>query len=72
MAKQRRQMGEILLDLEEILLEMVDHGHQWGDIIFQVYGYLMIHAPGAREEYTEGGHPELYYGHKKFKPKRGD
>lgn len=67
MAK-RRKMGDILLDLEKILLEMVDHGLQWGDILFQVYGYLMIHAPKAREEYVDGGHPELYYGPKREDP----
>lgn len=37
MAKQRRQMGEILLDLEEILLEMVDHGLQWGVTLYFKY-----------------------------------
>lgn len=63
----RRKMGDILLDLEKILLEMVDHGLQWGDILFQVYGYLMVHSPGSQEEYTKGGHPEFYYG-----PKRDD
>lgn len=62
MSKRKRLMGDILLDLEAILLEMVDHGLQWGDIIFQIYGYLMIHCPGAREKYTKGGHPVLYYG----------
>lgn len=51
-----------LMDLEKVMLEMVDHGMQWGDILFSVYGYLMIHCPGAREEYDEGGNPEFYYG----------
>lgn len=58
----RRKMGAILLDLETILLELVDHGLQWGDILFQVYGYLMVHSPDSREEYTDGGYPEFYYG----------
>lgn len=61
----RRKIGAILLDLETILLELVDHGMQWGDIIFQIYGYLMVHALGAREEYLDGTHPELTYGPRK-------
>lgn len=69
MPKRRRKIGVILLDLEQILLELVDHGMQWGDIIFQIYGYLMIHCPGAREEYTDGTHPELSYGPTKNVPK---
>lgn len=60
-----RKMGDILLDLEKILLELVDHGLQWGDIIFQIYGYLMVHAKGAREEYMDGTNPELTYGPRK-------
>lgn len=62
MPKRRRKIGDILLDLEVILLELVDHGMQWGDIIFQIFGYLMVHCPGAREEYDDGTHPELTYG----------
>lgn len=65
MPKKRRKIGDILLDLEKILLELVDHGMQWGDIIFQIYGYLMVHAPGAREEYHDGTNPELTYGPRK-------
>lgn len=62
MNKRSRKMGTILMDLESIIMELVDHGLQWGDILFQIYGYLMVHAPGAREEYIDGGHPEFYYG----------
>lgn len=65
-----RPLGQILFDLEDVLLEMVDHDLQWGDILGLVYGYLMVHAPDAREEYTDQGvdgkHPEYYYG-----PRRG-
>ena len=57
-------MGKTLLDLETLLLEMaVDHDLQFGDILNLVYGYLEVHCPHAREEYTDGsGHPEFYYG----------
>ena len=62
----RRKFGDILLDLEVILDEMVDsHDAQWGDVLNLVYGHLVIHRPDAREEYIEGGHPEFYYGPKK-------
>lgn len=59
-------MGEILLDMEKLLLEMVDsHDLQWGDILNLVLGYLMVHCPGAQEKYTKGGSPEFYYGPKR-------
>lgn len=64
MAKKKlRPLGSTLLDLEKLLLEMcVDHDLQWGDVLNLVRGYLEVHVPTAREEYTEGGHPEFYYG----------
>ena len=61
-----RPMGEILLELEPLILEMVeDHDSQWGDVLNLVRGYLEVHCPGAQEEYTKGGHPEFYYGPKR-------
>lgn len=58
-----RPMGDIMLDLENLVTEMVEtHDLQWGDILSLVHGYLMVHNPGAREEYVEGGHPVYYYG----------
>lgn len=60
----KQSMGNILLEHENVLLKMVDHGLQWGDILNLTRGYLEVHAPGAREEYTEGGHPIFYYGPK--------
>jgi hypothetical protein len=57
-----RKMGDILLDLEVILDELVDSQDlQFGDILNLVYGHLVIHRPDAREEYTAGGHPEFRY-----------
>lgn len=62
-SKKLRPVGKTLLDLETLLLEMaVDHDMQWGDILNLVRGYLEVHCPGAREEYTDGGHPIFYYG----------
>lgn len=63
-----RRLGDILLDMEPLILEMVDgHDLQHGDILNLVRGYLEVHCPNAKEEYEEGGHPEFYYG-----PSRGD
>lgn len=58
-----RKLGDILLDLEVILDEMVDsHDLQFGDILNLVYGHLVIHRPDAREEYVSGGNPVFKYG----------
>lgn len=63
MKKQIRPLGDILLDLEKVLDEMVDdHDVQWGDILNLVRGHLEIHRPDAQEQYVEGGNPEFYYG----------
>lgn len=62
-----KPLGKLLLDLEKILLEMVDeHELQYGDILNLVYGYLEVHAPGAKEIYEDdGSSPEFYYGPRK-------
>lgn len=60
-----RKLGEVLLDMEPLLLEMVDIHHlQWGDILNLVKGYLEVHAPHSQEIYTKGGSPVFYYGPK--------
>jgi hypothetical protein len=56
-------MGEILLDLEPLIEEMVDgHELEWGDVLSLVHGYLEVHYPTAREQYMDGTHPVFYYG----------
>lgn len=60
-----KSFGDLLLEHEKIMQQFVAHGLQWGDILFLTYGYLMVHCPEAREEYTDGGNPELHYGPKK-------
>lgn len=66
-----RPLGQTLLDLEVLILEMtVDHDMQWGDVLNIVRGYMEVHCPHAREEYTEGGHPEFYYGPRRSKRAR--
>ena len=60
-----RKMGDILLDLEVVLDEMVDSQElQFGDILNLVYGHLIVHRPDAREQYISGGNPQFNYGPK--------
>lgn len=59
----RRALGDILLDLEPLLEEMVDsHDLQWGDVLALTHSWLQVHRPGAQEEYLDGGSPIMYYG----------
>ncbi len=62
----RRPIGEILLDMEVLREELLDdHDLQWGDLLFELYGWLMIHRPDAQETYVEdSSHPVFYYGPK--------
>jgi hypothetical protein len=62
MTKKKETMGDILLEHEVVLLKMVKQGLQWGDILNLTRGYLEVHAPDAREQYTAGGNPIFYYG----------
>ena len=60
-----RKLGDVLLDLEPLILEMVeDHDLQHGDVLNLVRGYLEVHCPGAKEEYEDGGSPTFFYGPK--------
>lgn len=63
--KSIRQVGEALLDLEVILMELANnHGLQHGDILALTHVYLTVHLPDAREVYTaDGSSPEFYYGY---------
>lgn len=60
--KPKRTAGEIFLQLEELIDALIDdHGFQWGDVLWWVFGHLKIHRPDAQEEYIKGGHPEFKY-----------
>lgn len=60
-----RPSGDILLDMEVLLDELVDdHDLQIGDILSLINSHLIIHRPDAREEYEDGGHPVYFYGSK--------
>ncbi len=66
MKKTKRTTGQILLDIEPLLLELVDQELQWSDILALVHVWLSVHAPQAQETYTsDGSHPEFYYGPKR-------
>lgn len=62
--KKKETMGDILLEHEKVMLKMLKHELQWGDILNITRGYLEVHAPEAREHYVTGGHPIFFYGPK--------
>jgi hypothetical protein len=66
MKKKVRPTGDIMLDMEKLLLEMaIDHDMQWYEILNLVHGYLQVHCPNSQETYTkDGSHPVFYYGPK--------
>jgi hypothetical protein len=58
-----RPLGDITLDLEPLLCEMVEqHDLQAGEVLALIRQYLEIHLPDCFEEYTDGTKPEFYYG----------
>ena len=60
-----RAFGNILLDLETILDEMVDdHEVQLGDILSLTKAHVDIHRPDALEVYEDGSNPVFTYGPK--------
>jgi hypothetical protein len=69
-------VGSILLKMEPLLEKLVDdHNLQWYDVLFLVFGWLMVHRPDAQEEYEDGTRPVFFYSHlknlKAFLKKRG-
>lgn len=68
--KKIRKVGDILLEMEPLIQELVDHELQWGDILNLIRGYLEIHSSEAQEEYLDGTHPVFFYGHKNDKIKK--
>lgn len=64
--KKLRKTGDILLDMEPYLEELVDdHDLQWYDILFLILGWLTVHRVEARETYEGSNeHPVFYYGPK--------
>lgn len=63
----KRRLGDILLDLEPLIAEMIDdHDLQWGDVLNWLHGHLQIHHPDNNEVYVDdNSNPEFYYGPKR-------
>lgn len=55
---------EVMLIMDKCYERLTNRGWQFGDVLYNVWGWLNIHAPQAREEYMDGTHPEFYYGPK--------
>ena len=50
-----RKMGDILLDLEKVISEMIEkHELQRGDVLALVDVYVTVHHPEAVEKYMDG------------------
>ncbi len=61
----KESVGEILLQIEVLVNKLFDqHGFQWGDWLWNQFGWLKIHRPFDREKYKGGGHPAFGYGYK--------
>lgn len=72
MKKKIRPMGQITQDMELLLEELVDdHDLQVAEILYQNWSWLVIHRPGAVEEYIEDGGSPIFYGPKTKKKLRG-
>lgn len=59
-----RKLGDILLDMEPLINEAMDHNLQYGDFLALMYQYLLIHRPDDQEVYLDDTNPEFYYGPK--------
>lgn len=58
-----RTAGEILLQMEPLLEELVDKQElQYSDVLYLILGWLDVHRPNAKEQYLDGTTPEFYYG----------
>ena len=62
MKNKLRPLGKITSDLEPLIEELIDgHKLQWGEVLFLIYGYLMIHYSDAQEQYEDGTNPKFTY-----------
>lgn len=58
-----RNIGDILLDMEPLLIEAMEQGLQHGELLALMHVWLLIHKPDAREIYeADGSSPQFYYG----------
>jgi hypothetical protein len=72
MAKKKlRKMGDILLDMEPLLDELVDvHEIQRGDLLALIFHQVTMHNPSCVEEFADGTSPVWFYGHQDHAPKK--
>ena len=58
-----RPVGDIMLDMEVLLEELVGPNDlQYYEVLNLVFGWLVVHAPHAKERYVDGTSPIFYYG----------
>lgn len=63
-----RKLGDILLDMEQLIDEMADNELQLGDVLNLVRGHIEIHRPDMIEVYEDdNSSPIFYYGPKENK-----
>ena len=55
-----RPYGEITEDLEQLMLEMADHGMQMHEVIGHIWFWAMTHCPDMIEKYLDGTSPLPY------------
>jgi len=62
MAKKIRPVGDIMLDMEKLLMELhIDHDMQHYEVLYLVNGWQKVHVPQQIETYEKDGtHPVLY------------
>lgn len=59
--KKLRPVGDIMLDMEELLFELhIDHDLQHGEVLGLVNYWQNIHVPYQIEVYEDGSSPALY------------
>jgi hypothetical protein len=70
MAKKLRKVGDIMLDMEQLLLELhIDHDMQHGEVLYLINGWQHIHVPNQIEVYDKDGSSPVLYGQKKSRKK---
>ena len=61
-----RRLGDIMLDLEPLLEEMViGHDLQRHEVMNLIHGYVQMHFKDSLEEYEDGSEIEFYCGPKR-------
>lgn len=59
--KKLRKLGDIMLDMEPLLEELVDSQDlQKGEILALIDWWVNIHRPEAIEQYMDGSNPIFY------------